>query len=164
MSSNRFLTFVNGVQTWVTAIATSAGAADGSKIIMTKEDGTIDTSLMPAGIGADTQSIVTTEAIAAGRFVNITAAGVRLADNSNNRPAHGFVLAAAASGANAIVYRVGRNSGLTGLTAGVRYFLGAAGAPIATAPSAVGSVIQSLGVAGDANSLPFDFDEPTLIA
>lgn len=164
MSSNRFLTYLNGVQTLLTAIATSAGAADGSKIIMTKADGTIDNSLMPAGIGADTQSIVTTEAIAAGRFVNITATGVRLADNSNNRPAHGFVLAAAASGANAIVYRVGRNSGLTGLTAGVRYFLGVAGAPIATAPSAAGNIIQSLGVAGDTTSLPFDFDEPTLIA
>lgn len=164
MSTNKFLTFIGGVQTLITAIATSAGATDGSKIIMTKPDGTLDTSLMPAGIGADTQSIVTTEAIAAGSFVNIAAAGVRLADNSNNRPAHGFVLAAAASGANATVYRVGRNSGLTGLTAGTRYFLGTAGAITATAPSTPNAIIQSLGVAGNETSLPFDYDEPTLIA
>lgn len=165
MSSNRFLTLINGVMTWIEAIATSAGATDANKIIRTTSTGRLDSSLMPTGIGADTQSGTASEALAAGSFVNITSAGaIRLADNSNNRPAHGFVTAAVANAATATVFRGGRNPALTGLTPGVRYFLGTAGAATTTAPIAVGSIIQGLGVAGDAGSITFEYDEPTLIA
>ena len=164
MSSNKFITFVAGVKTWVTAIATSAGATDASKILMTDSTGKIDASFMPVGIGADTQIIAATEALTAGAFVNITATGVRLADASNGRAAHGFVLSAVANAANATVYRSGRNTGMTGLTVGTRYWLGTAGGVTTTAPTAQNSIIQSIGVAGTATSINFDFDEPTTIA
>lgn len=117
--------------------------------------------------GADpSQPVVASEALAAGRFVNLYAnAGVlnaRLADNSNNRPAHGFVRSAAASAATATVYPMdGINSALTGLTIGGTYYLGTAGAALATPLDATdtannGKIDQKLGVAKSATELLTD--------
>jgi hypothetical protein len=164
MSSNRFLTLVSGVQTLVEAIATSAGAGDANKVIRTSGDGRLDSSLMPSGIGAQTVTATATEALVAGDWVNLTATGVRKADNSNNRPVHGFVLASVANAATATIYTAGLNTARTGLTTGTQYFLSTAGAQTATAPTAAGTIVQTIGVAINATTIPFDFTPPISIA
>lgn len=163
MSSNRFITIVNGVRRLVTAISTSAGAGDANKIIATGSNGRIDNSLMPVGIGAATAVMTASESLAAGDFVNIwNDAGerkARKADASNGRGAHGFVLAAAASGASATVYQQGENTALSSLTPGAQYFLATtAGAATGTSPSAAGTISQELGVAFSATSILFEYN------
>lgn len=161
MSSNKFVTIINGVRTLVTAIATSAGVGDANKIVATGADGRLSSTLLPVGIGADTFSAPTTEALAAGNFVNVYdnagTANVRKADASNGRDANGFVLEAVANAANATVYRMGTNTQLTSLTAGITYYLSptTAGTATATAPSTSGQIIQELGTASTATSLNF---------
>jgi hypothetical protein len=168
MSTNRFLGLVNGVKTWFTAIGVSTGAPDANKIAMTDSSGRFDASLMPSGIGAATQAMTASEALAAGDFVNIYSnAGVpnaRKADNSNNRPANGFVLAAVANAGTATVYLGGMNNARSALTPGLLYFLGVAGAITTTAPSTVGAIIQEIGSASSSTTIQFDFDAPVVIA
>lgn len=168
MSTNRFLGLVNGVRTWFTAITTSAGAADAGKIIGLDSSGRIDPSMMPVGIGAATQTIVASEALVAGDFVNIHnvsgTPNVRKADSSNNRPANGFVLANFASAASATVHLGGMNTARSGLTPGLLYFLSTAGGVTTTAPSTTGHIIQEIGVASNATTIQFDYDAPTTIA
>jgi hypothetical protein len=164
MSTNRFLTLVSGIRTLVTAISTSAGAGDANKIVATSSDGRLDASLMPVGIGAATITVVASEALAAGDFVNIhdsTGTKVRKADSSNGRPAHGFVLAAVANAANATVYLQGVNTGLTSLTPGQLRFLGTAGASTATAPTTAGHLVQELGVCISTTGLNFEYNDYT---
>jgi hypothetical protein len=165
VTTNKFLTRIAGVLQQATAIGASAGVADANKIVATDATGRVHSSLMPSGIGADTSSLTATEAIPAGSYVNIWLNGgtpsIRLADNSNNRPANGFVLTAVANAATGTVYRTGRNTG-DGSALGVRY-LGTAGQSIAAAslPTAAGSIVQVLGVS-DSSGVTFEFDEPIL--
>src|SRR5215216_5828739 len=121
-----------------TPVITSAGAADSGKIPALGPDGKFDSSMYDAGAGVSTQPVVASEAIGAGKFVNLYANGgvlnCRLADNSNGRPAHGFVSSAVASAGTAAVYDLDAvNGGLTGLTVGAVYFLGTAGGVITPA-------------------------------
>lgn len=168
MSTNRFLGLVGGVKTWFTAIVTSSGAPDANKIAMVGSDGRFSATLMPTGIGAATQSIVASEILAAGDFVNIfDNAGVpncRKADSTNNRPASGFVTAAVSAAASATVFLSGPNTARSALVSGSLYFLSTAGNISLTAPSAVGNIIQELGIAANPTTISFDFDAPTTIA
>lgn len=161
MSTNKFLTLIDGVRQLVTAISTSSGAGDANKIVATSGTGYIDATLLPPGIGADSSTIQATENLAAGDFVNVYdltgSARCRKADASNGRDANGFVLASVTSGQEATVYRLGTNTSLTSLTAGTTYYLSAsvAGAATATAPSTTGHIVQELGVAFDSTNLVF---------
>ena len=124
---------------------------------------------MPTGIGPDTVTIEASENLAAGDFINIhdsSGPRVRKADASNTRPANGFVLAAVTSGQSATVYLSGRNTELTSLTPGTRYYLSAttAGAVTATAPSASGELVQYLGAVDSATSLVFEDNDYVAIA
>ena len=135
--AQRFLVRVSGKTKQLEARTTSAGAADAGKIPALDSSGKLDESMMPAGIGADTQILMASEALSAGNFVNIWSdtgtAKVRLADNSNGRPADGYVLEAVSSAADATVYPLdGTNSELSGLTPGAEYWLGTAGGVTAT--------------------------------
>ena len=56
--------------TIVNSIITSAGAGSSGKLTALDASGRLDSSVMPTGIGADTAPYVTTEAIAAGAYVN----------------------------------------------------------------------------------------------
>lgn len=164
MTTNKFLTIAAGIRTLVTAIATSAGAGDANKIVATSSDGRLDASLMPTGIGAATITVVASEALTAGDFVNIhdsTGAKVRKADSSNGRVAHGFVLAAVANAANATVYLQGLNTGLTSLIPGQLRFLGTAGASTATAPTTASHVVQELGICISTTGLNFEYNDYT---
>jgi len=107
-NDGKFLNLENGKKKLDSAIETSAGAADGNKVAMTDSTGRFDTSLMPVGIGADTQDIISFEDLVAGDFVNIFDDGgtikVRKADATNGRDANGFVLAGVTAPALATVY------------------------------------------------------------
>ena len=177
----------------VASISTSAGAADAGKIIatnasgqidgsflnatvssspnklvMTGGDGKIDVSVLPTGVGADTAVINASEALAAGDLVNIWndsgTANVRKADASTaGKEAHGFVLAAVASGQPATVYFEGTNTQMTGLTPGRQYLSTTPGKTSATAPTGSGQVVQVVGFAVSATAMNFQSNPPIVL-
>jgi hypothetical protein len=168
-NNGKFVALTGGMLTEETALSTSAGAGDANKIVKLNGSGKLDTTMMPTGIGPEAVTITTSEALAAGDFVNIwnsTGVKARKADATvNGKEAHGFVLAAAASGASATVYFDGVNDQLAGMTVGARQFLHTtAGARNETAPSATGNVDQVLGVAISASSMIFKPGQPVLVA
>lgn len=152
-------------------VTVSAGAADAGRLPQLDASGRLDNSVMPVGIGADTASIQASEALAAGDFVNIHnvsgAPRVRKADAATSgKEAHGFVLAAVASGANATVYFEGQNTQVTGKTPGARQYLSPTtpGATTETPPSAAGQVVQFVGVAISATSITTEIEDGVILA
>jgi len=168
MAAKKFLRFLNGVFTEVFGVQTSAGAGNAGDIVALDDTGRLDNSLMPIGIGADTKSITTSEALAAGDWVNIwnsAGAKARKADATTaGKEAHGFVLAAVASGASALVYFEGTNTQVTGQTPGPVFLQTTAGTGGATVPSASGNVVQNLGVALSATEVNFERGTPVTLA
>lgn len=156
-----------GTLTEVLGISTSAGAGDATKFAQLDAAGRFDSSFMPVGIGADTASIVSSENLAAGDWVNIhnsTGAKARKADATvAGKEAHGFVLSAVTSPAAATVYFEGTNTGVTGQTAGVVYLSTTAGVGTTTAPSASGNVVQRIGFATSATSVNFQSTPPIVL-
>lgn len=150
-----------GQHTEKAALATSAGAGDSGKIPGLDGSGRLDSSFMPVGVEIETQTVVASEALSAGDFVNLWLTGgvlkVRKADaTAAGKEANGFVLTAVSSAANATVYRKGFNTSVSGLTIGTNYFLHTtAGGLNATAPSATGNVVQLLGKADSATEIYF---------
>lgn len=162
---DKVLRRVNGVTQQYTPVQASAGAADAGKIPALGADGKLDSSMYNAGTGLITTPYPATEAIGAGKFVNIYSASgtmsMRLADNSNNRPANGFVLVAIANAATGAVYDLdATNTALSGLTVGSTYYLGTAGGVITPAldptTAATGAIDQKLGFARSATELKTD--------
>lgn len=149
---------------------TSAGAGDAGKLAMLDAAGKLDNSMMPTGIGADVSIITASEALAAGDFVNIwnntSTANARKADAATSgKSAHGFVLAAVASGASATVYFEGTNNQCTGLTIGDQFLSASTpGKPTSTAPSTAGNAVQFLGVATSATSMNVELARPIVLA
>jgi hypothetical protein len=169
MAGNKYIAMIAGLLTEVAASQTSAGAGDAGKIPALDAAGKLDTTFMPTGVGADTASITTSEALAAGDLVNIhnsTGAKARKADASvSGKEAHGFVLSAAGSGASATVYFEGTNTQVTGLTPGVQFLSAATpGLATGTAPTTAGNVVQRVGFATSATALNFQSQPPVLLA
>lgn len=167
-NDGKFLNLTNGVPTQE-AGATAGGAGDANKIAKLDAAGRFATGMLPVGVGADTFSVVTSEALAAGALVNIhdvTGARARNADAAAaGKDAQGFVLAAFASGATATVYLEGTITGLTGLVPGARQFLSAtAGLRTPTAPSTAGQVAQMVGWALSATEMSFEPQLPITLA
>lgn len=160
MPAKKFLRFVGGVFTEVFGVQTSAGAANAGDLVALDDTGRLDNSMMPVGIGADTAVIPTSEALAAGDWVNVwdsTGAKVRKADATTaGKEVHGFVLAAVASGANATVYFEGTNTQVTGQVPGPVYLQTAAGQGGAAVPTAAGNVVQRIGTAVSATAVNFE--------
>lgn len=163
-----FLARVAGHTRQIFATVISAGAPNAGDIVGLGPSGRLDMSVMPEGIGANTTQAAASEALGAGKFVNYHEAGgvfsVRLADNSNGRPADGFVLEAVAEAATATVYPLdSTNAQLTGLTIGTRYWLGTAGSVTATPldetdVANANKISQYLGVAKSVTELVTDDD------
>lgn len=158
--ADKYIAQVSGILTEKAAIVTSAGAGDSGKIPGLDAAGRIDSSMMPVGIGADTQVITASEALAAGDFVNVwnsTGAKVRKADATTaGKKADGFVLASVSSSGSATVYFEGTNTAVSGLTPGPQYLATTAGTATGTAPSGSGNVSQSIGTATSATTLNFE--------
>jgi hypothetical protein len=154
-----YVALVNGRPTLRAANSTSAGVADAGKIPKLDSAGKLDATLMPTGLGSDSKVMTAIEAIAARDFVNVTTTGIRKADASNDRPAHGFVLAAIANAATGTVFFEGTVTGLTGLTIGSRYFLSDSvpGTAVLTSPTpAAGKISQEVGVAISVTEISFE--------
>lgn len=152
----------------INAINTSAGAGDASKIVQLDSSGKIDMTMMPTGVGADSASITTSEAISSGDFVNIhnsTGAKVRKADATvAGKEAHGFVLVGVGSAASATVYFEGTNTGVSGQTPGPVFLSTTAGQAAAAAPSGSGNVVQRIGFAISATAINFQSQPPVTLA
>lgn len=160
MSANKYLANILGAITEIAGLQVSTGAPDANKIPAVDSSGRLDISLMPVGVIADTISLATGENLSGGALVNIYndtgTAKARNADNSNGRKAHGFVIAATTAPAVATIYFNGPITGLSALTPGTQMFLGVAGAATATAPTASSSIVQQIGVAGNATEILFN--------
>lgn len=168
MAAKKLLRLIGGVITEVFGVQTSAGAANAGDIVALDDNGRIDNTMMPVGIGADTASITTSEALAAGDYVNIwnsTGAKARKADATvAGKEAHGFVLAAVANGAAATVYFEGTNTQVSGQTPGPVFLGTTAGQGTSTAPSAAGNVVQRIGFAVSATAVNFQSQPPVTLA
>lgn len=168
-NDGKFLNLTSGVPTQETAINTSAGAGDASKIIKLDAAGRIDSTMMPIGTDIETQAITASEALSAGDLVNLwnsTGLKARKADaTAAGKEAHGFVTAAVSSSASATVFFDGIVTGLSGLTVGARQFLHTtAGGRTETAPSTAGNIDQVVGVALSATTMKFRPETGILVA
>lgn len=166
--ADKYQTLQAGREKMVEATTVSTGVAMAGKIPALGANGKFDESLMPVGIGPDVTVLEATESLTAGKYVNIHdvagAAKVRLADSTNDRPAHGFVKDAFAIGEMATVYFEGPNEDLSGIVAGTRYYLGAAGAAMATVPATPTNAIhQFLGIGVNANAVNTDIEDAILL-
>lgn len=154
--ADKFLANVSGLPTEIEATEASTGAAEAGDIVALDSTGKLDSSLLPVGIGADTQSITAFEALAAGDFVNVFddagTPSVRKADASNGRAAHGFVLAAVTAGTPGDVYFEGTNTQVTSLAGGFVYLSGSIPGTGQSAPESnvtiPGGISQILGFSG----------------
>jgi len=169
MAAKSYLRMLAGRLQQVAATVISRGSANGGDLVALGDDGKLHSSVLPSGVGANTQVIPASELIGAGKFVNYwkdSSSGsavlkIRLADNSNGRRADGFVLDQVASGANGTVYPLDQvNSALSALDAGTDYFLGTAGGVTATPLDETstdnqgkGKITQFLGVAKSTTEL-----------
>ena len=108
MATEKFVTLVAGRDTLKSATVISTGASEEGDIVALDATGKLDVSVMPVGIAPDVKVLATSENLAAGDYVNIyNVTGTptaRLADKSNDRPAHGYVKAGTTSPANCTVY------------------------------------------------------------
>lgn len=150
------------------ASQTSVGAGDAGKIPALDAAGRLDTSMMPVGIAADTASVVASENLAAGDFVNIwnsTGAKARKADATvAGKEAHGYVIAGVTAPAAATVYFEGTNPGVTGQTPGPVYLSTTAGLATATPPSGAGNVVQRIGFATSPTAINCQIQLPVVLA
>ena len=166
MAGERFLQpdLVNGRVDAVVAVQ-AGGAGSENKIPALDSAGRLALTMMPVGVGAAVKDVVTSEALAAGDIVNLhvsTGLKARKADATTEKEGVGFVLSAYDSAATATVYFEGIITGLTGLTAGSRYFLAKTAGAVTTDVSAyaAGNILQYLGIAISTTELKFEPGEP----
>ena len=96
---------------------------------------------------------------------NSTGAKARKADATvAGKEAHGFVLAAVLSAAQATVYFEGTNTQVSGQTPGTVYLQITAGLGGAVIPSAAGNVVQKVGLAISPTAVNFEGGEPVTLA
>ena len=167
MPAKKFLRLVSGAISEALGVQTSAGAGNAGDIVSLDDTGRIDSSMMPVGLGADTASIPASEALAAGDYVNIhnaTGAKARKADATvAGKEAHGFVLAAVGSGANATVYFEGTNTQVTTQTPGPVFLQTTPGRGGPTPPNAAGNIVQKVGFASSPTAVNFEYCEPVIL-
>lgn len=168
MATQRFLAFVGNKISEVVATVVSAGAANAGQLVATDNNGKVDISVLPAGVGADTATMTASEAITAGAFVNVWSnagvGSVRNADASaganGGKPADGFVLVAAAASASVLVYFGGVNSAVTGQVPGPVFLSPTTpGGAVATGATAAGQTFQQLGTALSATAIQFENEQ-----
>lgn len=106
--------------------------------------------------GSGFPSLLASETLVAGDFVNIFSGGVRKASSTDTtKQAHGFVTSSYSSTNPVVVFYSGLNTNNSGLTAGARYFLSASGTESTTAPTLTGQLSQEIGVATSTTAILF---------
>lgn len=170
MAGAKYLTQSGGAFAEVVSNQASAGAGDAGKIVALDATGRVDNSMMPVGIGPDTQVVTASEALADGDYVNIwDSTGtfkVRKADaNAAGKEAHGYVQASVLSGAAATIYFEGTNGHVTGQSPGPVYLSATTpGLGTNTPPSGTGKIVQRIGFATAATAVNFDAAMPIVLA
>jgi hypothetical protein len=169
--ANKYLALVSGRLKEIIATVVSAGATDDGKIVALDSTGRLDTSVLPVGLGAETKSIVASEALSASDLVNIwNSSGtpkVRKADASvAGKEANGFVLSSVLNAGTATVYLEGTVTGLTGLIPGDRLYLSdtLAGSVTVSIPTGTNKVVQYVGTAISATEYSFEPDGGVILA
>lgn len=170
MAGKKFLQLKDGFATEVSATQQSTGATNGGDLVALNDQGKLDDSVLPTGIGADMALLTASEALAAGDFVNIYnnagTANMRKADASGGiaKMAHGFVKANVASGAQGAAYFEGTNDQVSGLTPG-NVWLSAttAGKATNTPPTGASVISQPLGTAISATSVNAEISKQPIV-
>lgn len=148
------------------ATVISTGGNEAGDIVALDDTGRIDNSVLPVGLGDDAATIVASENLAAGDWVNIwDDAGTvkcRKADaTTNGKDVTGFVLASASLGTNAYIYFEGTNTTVTGMTPGALVYLStSAGVGVHTPPVSAGNVVQKIGRAVSTTSVQIEASNP----
>lgn len=164
--ADKYQSLAGGRETMVEATVVSTGAGEAGDIVALNSSGKLDITVLPAGVGPLVITGTAAENLTAGDFININSSGaIRLADASNDRPAHGFVKDSFATSATATVYlRTGINDDLSGMTPGARQYLDSAGNRTETVPVTPGSVIhQFLGIAKSATEMVVDIEDEIVL-
>jgi len=146
-------------------IATETGPTS-EVIVSTTSGGTIDPSLLPVS-GAATA--VAGENIAAGAYVYIKSGDGKLYNavwSSGGNQAIGFTLASYLMGATATYYDSGTNTGLSGLSTGLRYYgdKTTPGGVTTTVPSGAGVLSQFLGYASSTTAIETTIADSVILA
>jgi hypothetical protein len=150
--------------------ATDGGTAFANQIPALDQNGRLTAAMMPAGFGADADTLPASENIVAGAYVNIfNNAGVPSIRNAVASAvgfkAHGYVLAPVASGANAPVMFDDNNTAVTGRTVGDQYLSATVpGQTTSTPPTGAGVIRQFLGVAVSATIIHSSITAPLILA
>jgi hypothetical protein len=145
---------------------TSAGAGSSGELPALDATGKLDPTFMPVGFGQDSVTATAAEALTAGDFVYFSgASAVSKADaTSLAKQAKGYVNANVANAATATVFFDDSNTGKTGLTVNVPYYLSLTpGGITTTAPNAATQIVQRVGFANSTTNLRADIEEAVLI-
>lgn len=171
--ADKYIALVNGIDTEVAGTVIGGTPTQAGDIPALDEAGRLSPTLMPVGVVADTYSGVAFENLSAGAFVYIKSDGTvaNASAATGGVVACGFVLTAYSTGATALVYLEGRNTSLSGLTVGARYYLsdttpgGATATPIDnTLAGSAGKKHQFLGRAVSTTSMNTEIDDYILLA
>lgn len=149
-------------------VDSSAGAGDSGKIPSLDASGKLDSSFMPTGFGADSRTVTAGENLSAGDLVYLNSSGEAFkADaNSQAKEAIGFTLTSITAASSGTIYLgSGIITGLTGLTAGSRYFLSAttAGGISTSKPTGAADIVQQVGFALSSTELYFEPQDSVLL-
>jgi hypothetical protein len=169
---DKFLFNNAGQITEKAAIDISTGVSSSGKVISADSTGRLDPSFMPLGFGSEVLTVMASEALAAGDFVNIWDNGgtpnARKADASagNAKKADGFVLASFTNGAIATVYYGNLNNQKTALTVGAIYYLSAAapGGIVTAPPTTPNHIVQRLGKAVSPTTILVEIQDTITLA
>jgi len=160
MAAPTYLDLVSGIATRKTAVEAGPASTPAEQIVSTSADGLIADSLLHSTISGAV-SIVTSENLAAGDFVNIyNNAGTptaRKADGATTgKTANGYVTAGTTSAA-AQVYTGGINTAVATVTGGEIYLSDTTpGGFTSTPPSAAGHTLQRIGSGVTATAIAFN--------
>ena len=169
MAANKYLSNVGGALTEVAASQSSAANA----IAAMDATGRLASNMMPVGIGAETTSVIASETLTAGDFVNIhinaNVCNMRKADgNTTGKEANGFVIAGVTSGLPGDMYALGGgpNNQLSGMTIGAKQYLSdtTPGSVTESVPVGAGKTLQLLGRAESATEMVPYFTNPITLA
>lgn len=156
-----------GRVTEVQPVTVSAGAGDASKIVQLGADGTLDASVMPAGIAADSVTALSNGTITARDLVYVETAGTiaRASAAAAASAAMGWATTGVATGVSVTMQVEGKITGLSGLTPGARYYLSETPGAITLTPvTGAGKIHQYVGRALSATVLDFEPDDPIVLA
>ena len=151
------------------ATQTSAGAADAEKIVQLDGSGRLSKTMMPVGFGSDSTTIIASEALEAGNFINIWSnEGVpsarKATASQKGKEAHAFVLESVASGVEVTINFEGSNTAVTGATPGPMFLSETPGLATNVPPTGAGKVQQIIGFAYSDTSINFQSRAPIVLA